>query len=229
MKRKTIVIILLLMISVFADGISCAAKTEDPVWRYYQPDWPWGEREWDTAWGAVRELASDDTGRIPEAELTFTIPEGQEIVELTDFPFEMERNKITEVKLPESLRTIDNYAFRSLRFLKRITIPANVTEVGENIFENCENLREIENLSSQPLPLQGDVYAIEERYYRGPSGLEYYVDGEKVTEVSPGKTAIAREKSTNLSVWCEGDKASVGKEKRIYFPWVVVPQMGDGF
>lgn len=206
---------LLLVFSFFFNGIACGAKTEDPIWRYIKPDWPWGENEWDTAWGAVRELASDDTGRFSQKEMTFTIPEGQEVLNGagTDFPFDEARNKITAVKLPESLRIIEGLAFTHLRFLKRITIPAGVTEVGDDIFENCENLREIENLSSQTISLRRGDMAIDERYYRGPSGLDYYVDGEKVTEVSPGKTAIGKGKIFSLKYNLNGGKITGEKVK----------------
>lgn len=63
--RKVIIVCLMLIFSFLAEYIGCEAKTDDFVWRYFQPDWQWGEREWETPWEIVRELATDDIGKMP--------------------------------------------------------------------------------------------------------------------------------------------------------------------
>ena len=63
--RKVIIVCLMLIVSFLAEYIGCEAKTDDFVWRFFQPDWQWGEREWETPWEIVRELATDDIGKMP--------------------------------------------------------------------------------------------------------------------------------------------------------------------
>lgn len=214
MKRK-LILCLLLIFSFFVESISCAAKTEDPFWRKSEPDWSWGEREWETAWGTVRELTSDNIGRLPTDTMTFTIPEGQEVLTGTEFSDEPEKDKIAEVKLPASLRVIKDEAFGDLQYMKKITIPSGVTEIGKNIFFGCENLRTIENLSSQTIQLHDDKSTNYLRFYIGPCGLEYYVDGKKVSEIPPGKTAIGKEKFFPLIYNLNGGEM-VGKRVKTY-------------
>ena len=195
MIRHKVILCFLLLLSIFTGSFRCAAKTEDSIWRNYQPDWQWGKREWDTVWGNVRELLSDNIGNLPVVPVTFTIPQGQKILEKSDFPDAQENDRITEVSLPESLQVIDDIAFSRLRYLQKITIPAGVTSIGKNIFYNCRNLRTIVNLSSQAITLEETKSFSEEQFYPGPLGLEYYVDGKRVMEIPPGKTAVGIEKT----------------------------------
>lgn len=215
MRKYKVILSFLLLFSLFSGSIHCAAKTEDPVWRNCQPDWLWGEREWDTVWGKVRELASDNIGKLPTAPEVFTIPEGQGILGINDFPDEQETNIITEVKLPESLLEIEDSAFSRLRYLQKITIPAGVMHIGKNIFKDCRNLRKIENLSSQVIALDEDNTFLDEVFYPGPSGLEYYVDGKKAGEIPPGKTAIGMEKTFPIDYDINGGRM-VGKKVTNY-------------
>ncbi len=49
----------------------------------------------------------------------------------------------TEVVLPESLVTIDDYAFAYCNVLPRVTIPASVKTMGERVFYRCTNLKQV--------------------------------------------------------------------------------------
>lgn len=50
---------------------------------------------------------------------------------------------MTSIVLPESLKSIGNYAFRGCDSLKSIIIPDNVTSIGNFAFEDCSNLSTI--------------------------------------------------------------------------------------
>lgn len=49
-------------------------------------------------------------------------------------------NNILNIKLDNSVITIENNAFESCTKLKSIVIPSSVTTIGENAFKNCPNL-----------------------------------------------------------------------------------------
>lgn len=47
----------------------------------------------------------------------------------------------TDVVIPDTLTEIGNNAFECCTNLKSITIPDNVTKIGDNAFANCANLK----------------------------------------------------------------------------------------
>ena len=49
---------------------------------------------------------------------------------------------ITEITLPETLKTIGRESFKNCRLLERITIPDSVSFIGEEAFSGCTSLRE---------------------------------------------------------------------------------------
>lgn len=223
MKRK-VLISLLLMFTIFTSNIICLAEADDgqpgkEEVGSNQPSWPWGEQIWKTPLGPIRELSSDDIGKMPEKRVILTIPEGTEVLKLTDI--RKETDAILEIKLPESLREIEEGALTDLWYLQSITIPSGVTKVPPVMFEGCDTLRTIHNLSSQTLHLPAPDIPIghwgEDRQWRACviPGLEYYVDGVKVTEIPPGKTAIGKGVKFNLSYKLNGGKL-VGKKVKAY-------------
>lgn len=52
-------------------------------------------------------------------------------------------NKLTEIRLPDSLQIIGANAFKYCDGLQTVTIPAGVTTVGDEAFYDCENLENI--------------------------------------------------------------------------------------
>lgn len=50
---------------------------------------------------------------------------------------------LKEVILPETVETIEEYAFSSCTTLEEITIPASVTNIAANAFEECTALKTI--------------------------------------------------------------------------------------
>ena len=45
---------------------------------------------------------------------------------------------VSEIIVPDSVKTIDEKAFRGNFWLTRVVIPESVTEIGEYVMENCE-------------------------------------------------------------------------------------------
>ncbi|MBR5168435.1 MAG: leucine-rich repeat protein, partial [Salinivirgaceae bacterium] len=54
-----------------------------------------------------------------------------------------ECSSLTSVTIPNSVTTIDNYAFKSCSKLTSVTIPNSVTKIGADAFEACSKLTEI--------------------------------------------------------------------------------------
>lgn len=51
-------------------------------------------------------------------------------------------SSVESIKLPNSIKVIDRYAFSDCPSLKKITIPASVEEIGDHAFENCPSLEQ---------------------------------------------------------------------------------------
>lgn len=52
------------------------------------------------------------------------------------------------INIPDSIQTIDSYAFTNCQSLKAITIPENVINIYWGAFDNCTNLLDVLNLSN---------------------------------------------------------------------------------
>ena len=63
---------------------------------------------------------------------------GRNVVKIAKSAFE--RKSFTEIKLPDTLTEIGDFAFSGCKELTRISIPATVTKIGKSIFPNCEKL-----------------------------------------------------------------------------------------
>ncbi|MBR1988642.1 MAG: leucine-rich repeat protein [Clostridia bacterium] len=68
--------------------------------------------------------------------------ENSQLESIGDNAFE-ECSSLTEINLPEGLKSLDAVVFRACTSLKSIVIPEGVTFVGANIFQNCTALEEI--------------------------------------------------------------------------------------
>ncbi|MGL4791974.1 MAG: leucine-rich repeat domain-containing protein [Anaerotignaceae bacterium] len=53
------------------------------------------------------------------------------------------QNKIIDIKLPETLKSIGDYAFCDCRGLTEIHLPNSVVEAGNHSFYNCRNLEKV--------------------------------------------------------------------------------------
>ena len=50
---------------------------------------------------------------------------------------------ITEIKIPDSVRVIDDFAFSGCKSLSSVELPENLTDLGCNTFEDCTSLKSI--------------------------------------------------------------------------------------
>ena len=51
--------------------------------------------------------------------------------------------KLEDVTISNTVESIGDYAFRLCKKMKNITLPSNITYIGSSIFWNCENLSTI--------------------------------------------------------------------------------------
>lgn len=76
----------------------------------------------------------------------YNVPEGTEVIRGYAFdvpsPYE-DYSKITSVRLPDSITTIETAAFRGCASLQEINIPDFVTSIGESAFSYCQSLKSI--------------------------------------------------------------------------------------
>ncbi|WP_455259052.1 leucine-rich repeat protein [Ruminococcus sp.] len=92
---------------------------------------------------SIGENAFEDNGTL----VNLVISEGVKNVGQNAFAgniFEDDNKSVlTSVKLPESLETIGNYAFRSNYKLSSINFPASLTSIGNNAFGMCNSLTSV--------------------------------------------------------------------------------------
>ena len=80
------------------------------------------------------DVSKDATG-------VFEIKDGTELIAGNAFDA---CSNLTEIVIPESVKTIGNNAFSDCEGLKNMVIPENVTEIGRYLFAYCENLESVE-------------------------------------------------------------------------------------
>lgn len=102
---------------------------------------------------------------------SYTIPEGVTTIEDCVF---FDRASIA-ITLPESLIEIGYYAFGSCEFMYDITIPKNVTRIGNNAFLYCRDLNTIYCKPTTPPELGYSVFGYEYR-----PEIKIYVPAEAV-------------------------------------------------
>ena len=59
-------------------------------------------------------------------------------------------SSLTSVTIPNSVRTIGNYAFSGCSSLTSVTIPSSVTEIGDGAFSGCKNVKQITSEAVTP-------------------------------------------------------------------------------
>ena len=62
----------------------------------------------------------------------------------------IENSNLSSVSLSSTLKTIGSFAFFCCSFLTSIEIPEEVTEIGEQAFDHCFNIKKVVFLSSVP-------------------------------------------------------------------------------
>lgn len=111
----------------------------------------------------MKTLVAFPTNKIPTGGV-YTIPDGVEILSENSF-YQADNEKFTEVKMPDSVKRIEDRSFMSCRFAKinisknceylgidslslntnlsKIFIPSSVTEIGDYALNGCSALKEI--------------------------------------------------------------------------------------
>ena len=119
-----------------------------------------------------------------------------------------QRECMSKISLPNTLKRIGKNAFNNCLNLKKIEIPSSVSEINGPIFDNCCDLKKIVNKSSVTIkaPRKKGV-----KYM----GYTYYVDGKPAKEVKPGKTMIGKPKTFKLKLNLDGGKIK-GKKPKTY-------------
>ena len=64
-------------------------------------------------------------------------------------------NELTTVKLPNSLKTIGDYAFDECKYLQEVTLGENITYIGNEAFDNCNSLTKIQIFSNELVAIFG--------------------------------------------------------------------------
>ena len=125
------------------------------------------------------------------------IPEGTE--RIADSAFQ-ECCNITEVKLPGTLREIENYAFWECRSLKRVDMEEGLTEIGMRAFASCKTLKEVR--------IPGSVRKIGDYAFDSCYDLESVILNEGLEEI--GEEAFGTsEELTEISI--PGTLRKIGK------------------
>lgn len=84
------------------------------------------------------------------------IPEETETLEYEAFYY---HSQMKEIKLPDNLKTIADYAFKGTG-LSTITIPESVDSIGTSAFSECANLTSFKVKSKEPIRIKEDVFFI---------------------------------------------------------------------
>ena len=91
------------------------------------------------------------------------------------------------VDIPASVREIEEKAFASCSSLKKLVIPENVTRI-QPCHRDCPRLKTIENRAQVAYPLSASKLV-----------MDWYHDGEKVTEAASGATVTSKGKRFKIS------------------------------
>ena len=81
---------------------------------------------------------------------------------------------LTEIIIPESITTIDRYAFASNNGLLTVTLPKSITTIGMSAFQRCQNLATVYCKSATPSTLSSNVF------FGNAEGLKIYVPASSV-------------------------------------------------
>lgn len=89
-----------------------------------------------------------------------------------------EKTKITDLVIPNSVTSINDYAFDGCSGLTSVTIPNSVTSIGKEAFEGCSGLTSV--------TIGNSVESIGESAFKSCSGLTSVTIGNSVTTIYRG-------------------------------------------
>lgn len=92
----------------------------------------------ETADGTLSVTTADKNAKVITVPETFN---KKKVTKLSKSAFKM--SKAEKIVLPDSLETINDYAFAFCRNLKEIKLPSKIKKIGQNSFSGCESLKTI--------------------------------------------------------------------------------------
>lgn len=105
-------------------------------------------------------------------EINYVIPES---VSSIDFFAFLECRSLESVSIPDSVKNIRESAFRDCKALKNIIIPKEVTEISEALFWGCCSLKNV--------TIQGEIYCIEHSAFYECTALECVLLPESLKKI----------------------------------------------
>jgi len=83
-------------------------------------------------------------------------------------------HSLTDITLPQYVRTIEQKAFMDCLSLKSITIPQRVYELGEYVFEGCTNLTEVVFLDTEGWKAGEDIVLSKDNLENSQTCVDYF-------------------------------------------------------
>lgn len=126
-------------------------------------------------------------------------------------------SKMSNIMLPSTIKTIQDYAFASCSALQEIELPAMVGEIGESAFADCGTLSSIIVRNSQPAKLGGKAFPKN-------NGMKIYVPNESLSDYLTAwaeyKDYIVTDADYHINKVVKLDKAGTLAEKLgLYVEW----------
>ena len=84
------------------------------------------------------------------------------------------KDSLKVVKLPNTLKVIENNAFRDCAQMDSLVIPPYTSTIGSNVFQGCEELTELTIEAKVPPVLKGSLYKVAIVYVPENSGDAYW-------------------------------------------------------
>ena len=133
MKKRvsSILLVLALLLCMLPAGIhsaQAASETEIP----YAVEG--GNIYFDPTTGTITSADFEITAAVIPAQI-----EGVDVVAIGEYAFDG-ISSLTSLTLPDSVSTIEDFAFRGTGFTE-ITVPGTVKTLGKNVFSFCKNLK----------------------------------------------------------------------------------------
>ena len=104
---------------------------------------------------------------------------------------------IIEIRLPDSVENLGNYAFAGMRDLKEINIPSNLKKIGNYVFSGSNELETLEIPSSVSYIGKGAFYGLRSvslaegnSYYKIEEGCLLSLDGKRLVFVNTPLTSV---------------------------------------
>ena len=141
LNNRTMLVMLVCMVSVIASAHDIAFTNADGVYIYYK----WINNKTELAVSYRGEYANDwneYSGNVNIPESVTYNGQTYKVTSIGSFAFEF-CSGLTSITIPNSVTSIGSNAFSGCRGLTSITIPNSVTSIDYNAFSQCSSLTSI--------------------------------------------------------------------------------------